>query len=73
MYKRCVKPFPVKTTIATTSNDFFPEIKEQVISRLLFVNLKKGDFIPEYFNYQRKQNKTFSNFTSSLKSSKRYS
>lgn len=53
-----VKPFPVKTTIATTSNDFFPEIKEQVISRLLFVNLKKGDFIPEYFNYFTEESRT---------------
>lgn len=48
----------IKTSFVATSNSFFPDINEQIISRLLFVNMKKDDFVREnytYFSYKSRK------------------
>lgn len=49
--KDSIEKMPIFTSLVATSNHFFPKLSEQLLSRIVFANMKKGQFNLEKFSY----------------------
>lgn len=49
--KDSIEKMPIFTSLVATSNHFFPNLSEQLLSRIIFANMKKGQFNLEKFSY----------------------